>query len=632
MSPNRSEPGDDNPVARPGAPTRIGRYELLERVGVGSLGALYRGRDSVLGREVAVKLMAPGLIGDAKARARFFEEAKAAARLQHANVVTIFEFGDHEQTPYIVMEFLRGASLADRMQKGPPLTLSQKLDVGIQVNAGLEAAHGQGVLHRDVKPRNIWITENGTVKLLDFGIATAASASGTYDVWGIPKYISPEQITGRPVDRRADIYSAGAVLYELFTGRRPFEADSPAAVLLKIVNETAPPIVSIDVPPPLAAAIGKAIAKSPDDRFQRAVDFGRELKTIKSELTHPSDAATVLIDRSKFRVPAPDATPPPVEPQPEPVQPAMPPPSAAPLPRADTRDAPQGVAVPLQAIVWVGGALLLIFTTLFVVWFVRRPEAPAAAAPPANPAAAAPATVSPAEPPVTPVPEPQPAPTAASMRFESQPPGARIVLNGQDTGLTTPAVMPVPLDQLPARVQFALPGFRSETATLTAEAAQAGVLSVSLSPRETLPKGRLVGRGDYAFELLDGSRVISAASQNHDIEVSGLRSLRLRADRYFLNQTVRVNLGAGGLVAVSAPPLGSISIAVAGPLAGCRALIDDRLVDGGALPVSNRSIASGVHRVRLTCDSGDTEAQSITILPQQHSVVRFGSDAAVAPR
>jgi serine/threonine-protein kinase len=626
MSPNRSEPGGDNPVARPGAPTRIGRYELLDRVGVGSLGALYRGRDSALGREVAVKLMAPGLIGDAKARGRFFEEAKAAARLQHANVVTIFEFGEHEQTPYIVMEFLRGASLADRMQNGPPLSLSQKLDVGIQVNAGLEAAHAQGVLHRDVKPRNIWITENGTVKLLDFGIATAASASGTYDVWGIPKYISPEQITGQPVDRRADIYSAGAVLYELFSGRRPFEASSPAAVLLKIVNETAPPIVSVEVPPPLAAAIAKAIAKSPDDRYQRAIDFGRELKTIKAELTHPSDAATVLIDRSKFRVPAsaPEPAPPAIEPRAETAQPAMDPPVAAPAP-------PQGIAVPLQALVWTGAALLLIVVALLVVWYVRE----RASSPP--PAAVVEATAAPVAPPTTVPPAEPPAATAPidariPMRFESQPPGARIVLNGQDTEQRTPAVVPIHPEQLPARVQFVLQGFRSETATLTSEAAQAGTLSVALTPRETLPKGRLIGRGDYAFELLDGSRVISASSQSHDLEVSGLRSLRLRADRYFLNQTVRVNLSEGGIVGVSPPPLGSITIAGAGPMAECRALIDDRLVDGGALPVSNRAIASGVHRVRLSCAGSDTESQTVTILPQQNSVVRFGADAPLTPR
>jgi hypothetical protein len=218
------------------------------------------------------------------------------------------------------------------------------------------------------------------------------------------------------------------------------------------------------------------------------------------------------------------------------------------------------------------------------------------------------------------------------MRFESQPPGARIILNGLDSGMTTPAVVPIQADQLPLRVQFVLQGYRSETTTLTSDGAKTGALSVSLSPRETLARGRLVGRGEYAFELLDGGRVLSASSQNHDLEVSGIRSLRLRADRYFLNQIVRVNLGEGGIVAVSAPPLGSITISAAGALAECRVLIDDRLVDGGALPVSNRAIASGVHRVRLTCGGGDSDAQSVTILPQQNSVVRFAADTPLTPR
>ena len=141
-----------------------------------------------------------------------------------------------------------------------------------------------------------------------------------------------------------------------------------------------------------------------------------------------------------------------------------------------------------------------------------------------------------------------------------------------------------------------------------------------------------MGTGEYPFELLDGSRVLSAANQRHDIEVSGLRSLRLRAERYFLNQIVRVNLGEGGIVAVSAPPLGSITISAAGPLAECRALIDDRLVDGGALPISGRAIASGVHRVRLTCSGGDTDPQPVTILPQQDSTIRFGAEARLTPR
>ena len=167
-----------------------------------------------------------------------------------------------------------------------------------------------------------------------------------------------------------------ANFYELFSGKRPFAADSPAAVLLKIVNEAAPPIVSVDVPTPLATAIARAVAKSPSDRYPRAVDFGKELKTIKSELTHPADAATVLVDRSKFRVPTaqPDPTP-----LPQAVaKPAEQTSSAKVTPVADTNAVPPGgVAVPLQAIVWVASALLLIVVALFVIWFIRRPDQPA---------------------------------------------------------------------------------------------------------------------------------------------------------------------------------------------------------------------------------------------------------------
>src|SRR5687768_3482247 len=209
-------------------PKRLGRYELLELIGQGSLGALYRSRDTLLGREVAVKVMAAGFHGDETAQARFFREAKAAARLQHVNIVTMFEFGEQDQTPFIVMEFLRGFSLANRMRQQTAMPLREKLDVAIQLCAGLEAAHKQGVVHRDVKPGNVWICLDGTVKLLDFGIAAGASSNATIiDVLGSPGYMSPEQIAGTPVDARTDIFSAGVVLYEMLTGRRPFEADSP---------------------------------------------------------------------------------------------------------------------------------------------------------------------------------------------------------------------------------------------------------------------------------------------------------------------------------------------------------------------------------------------------------------------
>ena len=304
-------------------PANFGRYELLERIGQGTLGVLYRARDTVLGREVAVKVMAAGFLGDESAHARFFHEGKAAARLQHVNIVTVFEFGEQQETPYIVMEFLRGLSLAERMRQSTALPLREKVDIAIQLCAGLEAAHKQGVIHRDVKPANVWLCLNGTVKLLDFGIATAVSSNSTVvDVFGSPGYMSPEQIEGREVDARSDIFSAGAVVYEMLTGRHPFEADSPTAVMLKIVNDVPRRIDDSEVPAALQTAVARALEKSPAARYARAADFGRDLKAVKAGMPNPRETATVIIDRSKLNL-APHPQPP-AAPQPKPaVAPAV---------------------------------------------------------------------------------------------------------------------------------------------------------------------------------------------------------------------------------------------------------------------------------------------------------------------
>ena len=293
-------------------PARFGRYELLETIGQGSLGTLYRGHDTLLGRAVAIKLMAAGFQGDAAAQARFFSEARAAARLQHVNIVTMFEFGEQDDTAYIVMEFLNGSNLADWLDVHPSLPLAEKLDIGIQLCAGLDAAHRQGVVHRDVKPGNIWVCDDGTVKLLDFGIGSATASDATIaDALGSPAYMSPEQVTGKQVDARTDIFSAGAVLYEVVTGRLPFEADSPTAIMLKIMNEAARPIADDELPPALKAAVARALEKAPEDRYPHASDFGRALRAVKANLPNPREAPTVLLDRSSVdlapAIPAPPA-------------------------------------------------------------------------------------------------------------------------------------------------------------------------------------------------------------------------------------------------------------------------------------------------------------------------------------
>src|SRR5262249_50667070 len=178
-------------------PAQIGKYQILERVGRGGMGVLYRGVDPVLDREVAIKLMLADFADDTEQlRPRFYREAKAVAKLQHRNIVTVFEFAEEGTTPYIVMEFLRGTSLQSRLESAPPLTLDDKLDIVAQLCAGLGYAHEQGIVHRDVKPANIFLLADSTVKLLDFGIAklTTSNLTRQGDVLGSPSYMSPEQV------------------------------------------------------------------------------------------------------------------------------------------------------------------------------------------------------------------------------------------------------------------------------------------------------------------------------------------------------------------------------------------------------------------------------------------------------
>jgi serine/threonine-protein kinase len=334
-------------------PAKFGRYELLERIGQGTLGVLYRARDTVLGREVAVKVMATGFLGDEGAHARFFHEAKAAARLQHVNIVTVFEFGEQQETPFIVMEFLRGFSLAERLRQRTAIPLREKVDIAVQLCAGLEAAHKQGVIHRDVKPANVWLCLNGTVKLLDFGIATAASSNATVaDVFASPGYMSPEQIEGRDVDARSDIFSAGAVVYEMLTGRHPFEADSPTAVMMKIVNDVPRRIDDGELPAALRTAVARALEKSSAARYARAADFGRDLKTVKASMPNPRETATVVIDRSKLSLP------------PRPQAPAAPQP-APPAPPAAQPPLVDRVKWPIV----IAGAVIVLAAAI-IAWFV----------------------------------------------------------------------------------------------------------------------------------------------------------------------------------------------------------------------------------------------------------------------
>jgi serine/threonine protein kinase len=268
-------------------PEKIGRYQILERVGRGGMGVLYRGFDPILDREVAVKVMLADFSDDTEQmRPRFYREAKSAAKLQHRNIVTVFEFAEENNQPHIVMEFLRGSPLSARIDEHPPLTLDDKLDVVAQLCSGLGYAHQQGIVHRDVKPANVFILLDGSVKLLDFGIAKLATSTLTRqgDVVGSAPYMSPEQIAGaQDLDGRSDVWSTGVLLYELLTGRKPFEGEGLTTVISGILRDqpTSVDVLVPGLPQALANTVTRALEKDRDRRFQSAEELGRELQLIR---------------------------------------------------------------------------------------------------------------------------------------------------------------------------------------------------------------------------------------------------------------------------------------------------------------------------------------------------------------
>ena len=264
-----------------------GRYRVEARIGSGGMAEVYRGVDTVLDRTVAIKILLPQFARDASFVERFRREAQAAARLNHHNIVGIYDSGSDGETQFIVMEFIEGRTLADFLNAGGHFTPVHAAEVSEKICDALAYAHVGGVIHRDIKPANVMVTRKGVVKVMDFGIARIVAgpetAPQTSAVLGTAAYISPEQAQGQPVDGRSDIYSLGAVLYETLTGRPPFTGDSPVAVAYKQVNEapTPPSQVNADVPPRLDAVVMRSLAKNPANRYQTADEFRADLERVR---------------------------------------------------------------------------------------------------------------------------------------------------------------------------------------------------------------------------------------------------------------------------------------------------------------------------------------------------------------
>jgi serine/threonine-protein kinase len=564
-------------------PDKIGRYQILERVGRGGMGVLYRGHDPVLDREVAVKVMLADFSEDAEQmRPRFYREAKAAAKLQHRNIVTVFEFAEENNQPHIVMEFLRGVPLSSRMEQSPPLTLDDKLDIVAQLCSGLGYAHAQGVVHRDVKPANVFLLQDGTVKLLDFGIAKLSTSTLTRqgDVLGSAPYMSPEQVSGtQDLDGRSDVWSTGVLLYELLTNRKPFEGDGLTTVIVGILKETPPPVEKYapGLPKQLLDVVARALEKDRDKRFQTAEELGRELQLIRK--THqlsnlpPMEATrfastNVLkalhddrqredrgLSRDKTLQPGP-ATP---------------------------GEAARGSKVPI-----IGAVAGVVLLAAIGGWVLTRPDPAPQNSPATTPSTQAPVqTTTPAEaasgreggPTSTPEPETKKPGPVAQKKTDSPP--------AKKTAAAAPPVTP-PADPPPA-------------------APRPGNIVVALSAA-------------YPFEVRDGSRVVSAAATSHEIAgQSNGRTLRLVAADVMLDHPVKIDGNADNRFEYSPPGLGRINIRAARQ--DCRAMIGKR--DLGYPNWPPFSVVAGDYRVELICPDGLNPFQQITVVQGRTAEVRI---------
>ena len=451
---------------------RISRYQIVSELGKGAMGVVYKATDPNIGRTIALKTLrldAHGIELDEMLK-RFKNEARAVGALSHPNIITIYDAGDAEDMFYIAMEFIEGKTLQEMLRAERVLPVDQIQDIVRQVCSGLDYAHSKGIIHRDVKPANIMMQNDGTVKLMDFGIAKGGGSglTSTGQVVGTPNYMSPEQVKGRQLDGRSDLFSLGVVLYEMLLGERPFTGENVTTIIYKIMNETpaSPRDLDVSVHPGLSAVVMKALAKSPDERYQDGAEMAEGLQDYKSfgaggAATTQMAQTTAMPSSGAHAAPPssgiPMKPPVPVPPTPAPSGIRMKGETAAPRPAAAT---PSGIPMkpmapvsklestvshrqaaapepqakkPVGLIVGIAFLAVAIFAAggYFATHKEQVPAAPSttatatpkteASAPATKPAAAEPAAT-----PAAPV-----APTVGDIHVGSTPPGAAFTIDGR---------------------------------------------------------------------------------------------------------------------------------------------------------------------------------------------------------
>jgi serine/threonine protein kinase len=293
---------------------RFGRYETIGKIGEGAMGIVHRARDTSLGRVVALKMLSADLRADDDLHHRFAREVEAIGRLDHPNIVSVFDVGEADGHLYMAMELLDGDDLRALLERGTDVPLADRVHILAQICDGLGYAHSKGVWHRDVKPANIFVTASGRVKVLDFGLARVATLETITRkgiILGTPDYMSPEQAMGKPLDNRTDIFSAGAVFYEFLCRQKPFRGKSLHGVLYQIISEEPDPLLTVnpELPARLAVVVHRMLRKVPEERYPSFEEAGRELWRVHGALRRshgrsamPRAAGAPLHDSDRARV------------------------------------------------------------------------------------------------------------------------------------------------------------------------------------------------------------------------------------------------------------------------------------------------------------------------------------------
>jgi len=636
---------------------RIGRYLVTGRIGRGGMGMVYRGRDETLDREVAIKTLTAEGAFDAESRGRFEIEAKAAARLQHPNILTVFELGEDRGMPFIAMELLPGADLESLVRSGEAMPLREKLETVVQVLRGLAYAHERGIVHRDIKPSNIRLLDDGTAKIMDFGIAKLGGTNLTKSGFmvGTVHYMSPEQIRAQELDGRSDVFSVGVILYELLAGRRPFSGEAATDVLYGIAHVEPPPLALAGlggVGEQLAGIVGRALAKDRDARWPSATAMADALAEVLRGLPGPATteeaehlhAARRLLKDGRFedaeerltgiiarhpdllearrlartasrerarrrRTGEPEA-----DDFPE-LDATFQSPATARQPGTIVQEVAPTVAYasPSPEVVapvaatglrgrgpWIGAALALLVAALCGLLLVRRPPesrpAPlAGAAPAAAPRAAAP---EPAAPPPT---------TRLRVRVVSDPPGATISVDGK----AVPGETPLSLDLDPGRdhvVRAQKGGFEPAEKKLVAGSPD----DVRLKLVPAGPLGFVALAAPYPVDVLFRGRALAKAETSARLELpAGRQTLTLVSARSFLRIDVGVDVREGASVPLEAPALGRVSIRAVPD--NCEVSIDGFFADYP--PILERPVASGTRTVSFKWPDGTRRDEQVEVRP-----------------